>query len=67
MNQFSELLKEAVQQCSPQDVEQFFEEHFLRPLNTALETDEKTPAETIRAKRQQTQKIKNFLLTLGKK
>lgn len=67
MNLFSELLKEAVQQCSPPDIEQFFEEHFLRPLNTALEIDEKIPAEIIRAKRQQTQKIKIYLLTLGKK
>lgn len=66
MSRFEEMLREAFQQ--PQrDIEEFFEIHFLKPLNTVLDGDEKVPAETIRHQRQQTNKIRNILLTLAKK
>lgn len=65
-NKFSSLLKEAVQLAGPEAVEAFFETNFLVPLDIELETNENIPAESVRQKRKQTQKIKTFLLTLGK-
>lgn len=63
---FSELLKEAFNE--PKEViDAFFEHHFLTPLNTTLDSDEKTPAEKIRHQRQQTTKIKTTLVQLAKK
>jgi len=66
MDEFSILLKDAVQLVGPKKVEDFFEKNFLFPLNVELENNEKIPAESVRQKRIQTQKIKTFLLTLGK-
>lgn len=66
MEEFSIMLKEAIQRGGQKNVEAFFEKHFFAPLNNELENDEKVPAETVRQKRKQTRKILTFLLTLGK-
>jgi hypothetical protein len=63
---FAALLREAFNEPE-KDITTFFEYHFLQPLNTQLDSDEKTPAETIRHKRQQTAKIKTLLIQLAKK
>lgn len=66
MSNFSDMLKEAFKQ--PQkDIDAFFEEHYMVPLNSQLDGNPTVPAETIRNKRQQTNTIKNHLLTFAKK
>lgn len=59
--------KEFFGQVSDAEFTTFFEEKFLVPLNSTLDGDEKVPAETIRHQRQQTNKIRNILLTNRKK
>lgn len=66
MSAFSDLLKEAFQQPE-EDIDAFFEEQFMKPLNSQLDGNPTVPAETIRQKRQQTNTIKNNLLTFAKK
>lgn len=61
---FEVALKTALLEVPEQEVKDFFEQKFLTPLNVALDGDDKVPAETIRHKRQQTNHIKNCLLTL---
>lgn len=63
---FSELLKEAFKQPE-KDIVTFFDYHFLQPLNIELDSNEKVPAETIRQKRQQTNKIRMLLTQLAKR
>lgn len=46
------------------EIEDFFETNFLKPSLTQLDGNDEVPAETIRQQRKQTQKIKNFFLTL---
>jgi hypothetical protein len=64
--EFSQLLREAFK-CPQRDIDAFFEHYFLKPLNIQLDSDEKVPAETIRHKRQQTNKIQTLLTQLAKK
>lgn len=45
-------------------VEDFFNKNFLNPLITQLSANPEIPAEELRQKIVQTQKIKNFILTL---
>lgn len=63
---FAALLLEAFNEPD-RDIEEFFEHHFLKPLNTTLDSDEKTPAEVIRQKRIQTNKIRTYLTQFAKK
>lgn len=57
-------LKDALSSCRVEELNEFFENTFLQPLSIELDGKDEIPAETIRHKRQQTQKIKNYLLTL---
>lgn len=59
-------IKTVLSDLTKEELEQFFQENFLNPLTMQLGNDE-TPAESIRQQYKQTQKIKNFLLTLRSK
>lgn len=61
---FKKALANLVLECGKTEVEDFFNQHFLNPLITQLSADPEIPAEEIRQKIVQTQKIKNFILTL---
>lgn len=63
LTKFEQLIKEVLLQASDAEITQFFEQKFLVPLNSELDGNEKVPAETIRHQRQQTNKIRNILLT----
>ncbi len=65
LTKIEEALKMAMLECSEDELRQFFDTKFLTPLNTLLDGTE-VPAETIRHKRQQTNHIKNFFLTIRK-
>lgn len=56
-NPFYDLLKN----LSEKDIEDFFEQEFLKPLLSQLDGGSE-PAENIRQQRKQTIKIKNILL-----
>lgn len=47
-----------------EEIEEFFETNFLKPSLVQLDGSEEVSAEAIRQQRKQTQKIKNFFLTL---
>lgn len=50
------------------EIQDFFEKQFLSPLNIEMDnTSSNVPAECIRQKRQQTNHIRNILLTLRRK
>lgn len=65
ITRFQELLFEAFR--SPQkEIDDFFEQTFLIPLNKQLDGTE-IPAEEIRHRRRQTNQIKQHLINLTKK
>lgn len=64
--QFSALLKEAFS-CPQKEIDAFFQETFVTPIVNQLASDETKPAESFRAKLQQTTHIKQILINLAKK
>lgn len=67
ISQFEAALTEAVNSVSAKDIEAFFEEKFLKGINTQLDSNLETPAEVFRQQRIQTKKIQTYLLTLKRK
>lgn len=65
-SQFARDLKQLVQGSSESEIISFFVENFDKPLDQTFLSDDKSPAETIRAKRKQVQHIQQCLLNLKK-
>lgn len=61
--QFEKELLALLKSYSKEEIEKWFEQTFLEPLQNQLTQDEKTPAEVIRQRAIQTKKITNWLLT----
>lgn len=66
-SRFEQLLIEALNLVDTKEVEAFFEEKFLKGINTQLDSNLEVPAETFRQQRIQTKKIQTYFLTLKKK
>ena len=67
MTNFENSLRDALRDCTDEQLSEFFDEKFLKPLTAELDnTTSEVPADTIRHKRQQTNNIKNIFLKIKK-
>lgn len=68
MTNFEKTLRDALSGHTEEEIKEYFETQFLKPLNTEMDNDaSKIPAEYLRQKRQQTNHVKNIFLTLRRK